>query len=76
MRFWRRMGEGGGEQELGFITAVVAVEDKEIEKNIDRSMKHLDANIDSMLAHMKKIKFFAHMEEIAEKDRPYKERVV
>ena len=52
-------GEGGGEQELGFITAVVAVEDKEIEKNIDRSMKHLDANIESMLAHMKKIKFFS-----------------
>lgn len=47
------------EQELGFITAVVGVEDKEIDKNIDRSMKHLDANIESMLAHMKKIKFFS-----------------
>jgi hypothetical protein len=51
--------QGGGEQELGFITAVVGVEDKEIDKNIDRSMKHLDANIESMLAHMKKIKFFS-----------------
>lgn len=52
-------GGGAGQQELGFITAVVGVEDKEIDKNIDRSMKHLDANIESMLAHMKKIKFFS-----------------
>ena len=43
----------------GFITDILQAGDQEIQKNIDRSMKHLDANIESMLSHMKKIKFFS-----------------